>query len=192
MVERYLFTSGREVDMSRIGKKPIPIPQGVSVEVKGNLVVVKGPKGELKREFHPEITVEVKDNTIYVKRHSDAKKYRALHGLTRALINNMVIGVTQGFQKVLEIHGMGYRAQLQGQDLNLQLGFSHPVVIKPKPGITFEVQGTNKVIVKGIDKEVVGQQAAEIRALRKPEPYKGAGIRYQGEYVRKKVGKKGV
>ena len=178
--------------MSRIGKKPIPIPQGVNVEVKGNLVVVKGPKGELKREFHPGVTVEVKDNTIYVRRQSDAKKYRALHGLTRSLINNMVIGVTQGFQKVLEIQGMGYRAQLKGQELNLQIGFSHPVVVKPKPGITFEVQGTNRIIIKGIDKEVVGQQAAEIRAFRKPEPYKGAGIRYQDEYIRKKEGKKGV
>ncbi len=178
--------------MSRVGRKPIPIPSGVEVTVEGTLVRVKGPKGTLERRFHPDMKIAVEGNEIRVYRPSDARHHKALHGLTRALIANMVEGVTKGFEKVLEIHGVGYRAQLKGTALELSLGFSHPVVVEPKPGIEFEVQGRQDVIVvRGIDKELVGQQAAEIRALRPPEPYKGKGIRYRGEHVRLKPGKAG-
>jgi large subunit ribosomal protein L6 len=179
--------------MSRIGRMPIPLAEGVSVDVKGNHVVVKGPKGTLSRDFHPDMEVAVEDGQLLVRRPTDQRHHRALHGLTRALLNNMVLGVTQGFQKQLEVQGVGYRVDLQGdQSLLLQLGFSHNVRIAPPDGIKFEVDARTKVItVDGIDKELVGQVAAEIRAWRPPEPYKGKGIRYVGEYVRHKAGKAG-
>jgi large subunit ribosomal protein L6 len=181
--------------MSRIGRAPIPYPADkVSVAVEDGRVTVKGPKGTLSREIRPEISVRVDDGHVVVERHSDEPKHRALHGLTRTLIANMVTGVTNGYEKVLEISGVGYRAQKTGDGITLQLGFSHPVEVKPRPGIEFEVgQDVNTrapiITVRGIDKEVVGQQAAEIRALKKPEPYKGKGIRYRGEYIRRKAGK---
>ena len=179
--------------MSRIGRMPIPLPEGVSVDIKGNHVMVKGPKGALARDFHPDMEVAVEDGQLLVRRPTDQRHHRALHGLTRALLNNMVLGVTQGFQKQLEVQGVGYRVDLQGdQSLLLQLGFSHNVRIVPPEGIKFEVDSRTKVItVDGIDKELVGQVAAEIRAWRPPEPYKGKGIRYVGEYVRHKAGKAG-
>ena len=179
--------------MSRIGRMPIPLAEGVSVDIKGNHVMVKGPKGALARDFHPDMEVAVEDGQLLVRRPTDQRHHRALHGLTRALLNNMVLGVTQGFQKQLEVQGVGYRVDLQGdQSLLLQLGFSHNVRIVPPEGIKFEVDSRTKVItVDGIDKELVGQVAAEIRAWRPPEPYKGKGIRYVGEYVRHKAGKAG-
>lgn len=179
--------------MSRIGKLPITLPAGVTVTVSPeNEVVVKGKNGELKEKFSPEITIKQDDGVITVTRSSDKKEVRALHGLTRALLSNMVTGVSEGFQKTLEIVGVGYRAALQGNKLNLGLGYSHPVEVIQPDGITFEVPEANKIVVKGIDKQHVGQVAANIRALRPPEPYKGKGIRYQGEYVRRKVGKTGM
>lgn len=178
--------------MSRIGKLPIPLPDGVKVECVGNEVQVTGPKGALKHECDPAINVSIEDGTVTVTRPSDKPEHRARHGLTRALINNMVIGVSQGFERALEIQGVGYRASLQGKTLNLALGYSHPVMVEPPEGIEFQVEGTNLIKVVGIDKQLVGQAAANIRAWRKPEPYKGKGIRYKGEYVRRKVGKAGV
>ncbi|RLC68166.1 MAG: 50S ribosomal protein L6 [Chloroflexi bacterium] len=179
--------------MSRIGRMPIPLPEGVRVDIKGSQVAVTGPKGSLSREFHPDMTIELEDGMLKVKRPTDQRHHRALHGLTRALLNNMVIGVTDGFQKQLEVHGVGYRVDLQGDgSLLLQLGFSHPVRVAPPDGIQFEVEARTKVItVSGIDKELVGQTAAAIRAWRPPEPYKGKGIRYVGEHVRQKAGKAG-
>ena len=179
--------------MSRIGRKPIDIPEKVTVEIgKNNKVTVKGPKGELTRTFHPDMTIEIKDGQIVVSRPTDQRHHRALHGLTRSLLANMVIGVSQGFQKDLEMVGTGYRAILRGNALDLSLGFSHPVLIEPPEGITFEVAKSGRAFsVKGIDKELVGEVAAKIRALRPPEPYKGKGIRYSGEYVRMKAGKAG-
>jgi large subunit ribosomal protein L6 len=182
--------------MSRIGKMPIPVPSGVDVQIDDSNVVVKGPKGTLTQFIPTDMKVKVEDGQILVERPSNIKMHMALHGLTRSLINNMVVGVTEGYKKVLEIHGVGYRAQLVGPNIQLQIGFSHPVDIAPRPGIEFEVgQETNTrmplIIVKGIDKQVVGQQSAEIRAIKKPEPYKGKGIRYQGEQVRRKAGKSG-
>ena len=179
--------------MSRIGRKPIDIPEKVTVEIgKNNKVTVKGPKGELTRTFHPDMTIEIKDGQILVSRPTDQRHHRSLHGLTRALLANMVIGVSQGFEKELEMVGVGYRAILKGNALDLSLGFSHPVVIEPPEGITFEVAKNGRSFtVKGIDKELVGEVAAKIRALRPPEPYKGKGIRYRGEYVRMKAGKAG-
>lgn len=180
--------------MSRIGRMPIPIPKGVDISVKDNNITVKGPKGTLTRDIAKDLSIEIDGETLLVKRPSDDKMHKSLHGLTRTLISNMVTGVTTGFAKTLEIQGVGYRAALQGAKLNIQVGYSHPVEVEPKDGINFEV-GQNPdnraplIIVHGIDKEVVGQQAAEIRAIRKPEPYKGKGIRYQGEYVRRKAGK---
>ncbi|MBN2309663.1 MAG: 50S ribosomal protein L6 [Candidatus Hydrogenedentes bacterium] len=178
--------------MSRIGKVPVPIPGGATCKLTGSRLTVKGPKGELERVLPGEIGVAVNADEIVVTRPSDAPAHRALHGLTRALINNMIIGVTAGFERVLEVHGVGYRASLQGKALNLALGFSHPVTIDPPAGITFAVEGTQTIRVSGIDKELVGQTAADIRALRKPEPYKGKGIRYANEHVRRKVGKAGA
>lgn len=177
--------------MSRIGKMPIVIPAGVTVNVDGNLVSVKGPKGELSRTVPKEMIIEIENDAITVKRPSDEKQHRSLHGLTRTLIANMVTGVTEGFKKTLEIVGVGYRAAKAGSNVNLSLGFSHPVVVEPPKGITLDVPAPNKIVVSGIDKEAVGQLAAQIRGFREPEPYKGKGIRYEGEHVRRKVGKAG-
>ena len=178
--------------MSRVGKMPIAIPAGVTVEIaENNLVTVKGPKGELQRVLPAEMTIKKEGEEIIVERPNDLKKNKALHGLTRALINNMVIGVTEGFSKTLEINGVGYRAAKQGNVLNLSLGYSHPVEYPQPEGIEIEVPDQNKIIVKGISKEKVGQCAAEIRGFRPPEPYKGKGIKYADEYIRRKVGKTG-
>ena len=179
--------------MSRIGNAPIEIPAGVTVTLgEENLVTVKGPKGELSRHIHPELKVTVEGNIVKVERPSDDKTHRSLHGLSRTLIHNMVLGVTEGFSKSLEINGVGYRAQKQGKNLNLSLGFSHPVIVEPPKGIEFDVPSANAITVKGIDKEVVGQIAAEIRSFREPEPYKGKGIKYAGEHIRRKEGKAGA
>lgn len=178
--------------MSRIGKKPIDVPAGVTVKVENNLVTVKGPKGELQRQIHHSMKVILDNGVITVERPDDEKENRALHGLSRTLIHNMVEGVTNGFSKTLEIQGVGYRAAKQGKNINFTLGFSHPVVMEPPAGITFDVPQPNKIVVSGSDKEKVGAVAAEIRNLRPPEPYKGKGIRYEGEHVRRKVGKAGA
>lgn len=179
--------------MSRIGRMPIPLPQGVKVDIQSSQVTVTGPQGSLARGFHPDIEIRLEDGQLKVYRPTEQAHHRALHGLTRALLNNMVIGVTQGFRKQLEVQGVGYRVDLQGDgSLLLQLGFSHPVRIAPPAGIRFEVEPRTKVItVSGIDKELVGRVAVEIRAWRPPEPYKGKGIRYVGERVRHKAGKAG-
>ena len=175
--------------MSRIGKQPIPVPSGVEVKVDGSTVAVKGPKGELSGTYSEILTITLEDGAIVVTRPDDGREARSLHGLTRTLISNMVVGVSEGYSKNLEIVGVGYRAVLKGTDLELALGFSHPVVVTPEPGIAFEVPAPNKITVRGIDKQRVGQVAADIRKWRKPEPYKGKGIRYEGEYVRRKLGK---
>ncbi|WP_106495507.1 50S ribosomal protein L6 [Lentibacillus sp. Marseille-P4043] len=175
--------------MSRIGLKPIQIPDGVEVKLNGNTVTVKGPKGELTRDFHDDIKIVIEDNVITIERPSDHKDHRALHGTTRSLINNMVEGVHKGFEKSLEIIGVGYRAQKQGEKVVVNAGYSHPVEIEPRDGIEIDVPKNTQIIVKGIDKELVGAVAANIRAIRPPEPYKGKGIRYEGEYVRRKEGK---
>ncbi|MGG5254620.1 50S ribosomal protein L6 [Neobacillus sp. SM06] len=177
--------------MSRVGKKPIEIPAGVTVTLNNNTVTVKGPKGELTRSFNPEIGILIEDNIINISRPSDEKELRALHGTTRAVIANMVEGVSKGFEKSLELIGVGYRAQKQGTKLVLNVGYSHPVEIEPEKGLEIEVPANTKVIVKGTDKERVGALAANIRGVRPPEPYKGKGIRYEGEYVRRKEGKTG-
>src|ERR687890_157267 len=176
--------------MSRIGRKPIEIPSTVNVAISPGRVQVNGPLGELSQVVPQRIKVEQGEGEILVTRPTERGEDRALHGLTRTLIANMVEGVTKGFEKHLEIQGVGYRASLRGTDLELNVGYSHPVVLKPRMGISFEVPAPNQVIVKGTDKQQVGQTAAEIRAVRKPEPYKGKGIRYEGEYVRRKVGKR--
>jgi large subunit ribosomal protein L6 len=176
--------------MSRIGKRPIELPASVNVAISPGRIQVNGPLGELSQQIPLRITVEKEDSQLVVKRPTERGEDRSLHGLTRTLVANMVEGVTNGFQKRLEIQGVGYRAALRGADLELAVGYSHPVVIKPRAGITFEVPAPNQVVVKGIDKQMVGQTAAEVRAVRKPEPYKGKGIRYEGEYVRRKVGKR--
>jgi large subunit ribosomal protein L6 len=175
--------------MSRIGKAAIAIPHGVEIKQAGSAVEVKGPKGMLSQSIPPGISLQVADGVIHVKRKGDAKRARSLHGLTRTLIANMITGVTQGFEKGLEIVGIGYRANLQGKDLQLNLGYSHPVIYPIPEGIQVEVEKQNKITVKGIDKQKVGQVAAEIRSFRKPEPYKGKGIRYADEQVRRKAGK---
>ena len=176
--------------MSRIGKLPINIPGGVTITVgDGNTVTVKGPKGELTEKICPEMELKEENGVLTVSRPSDDKEHRALHGLSRSLVHNMVVGVTEGFAKKLEIVGVGYRAQLQGKKLVLNVGYSHPVEFEPPQGIEYEVPAPNKITVKGIDKQQVGQIAADIRAVRKPEPYKGKGIRYEGEFVRHKEGK---
>ena len=178
--------------MSRIGKKPVTLPAGVTVEVKqGNVVTVKGAKGTLTRQFVPEMKITVDGNTIKVERPDDEKRNKSLHGLTRTLINNMVIGVTNGYEKTLEINGVGYKASKQGKKLNLTLGFSHPVVFTDPDGIETAVNDERVIVVKGIDKEKVGQYAAEIRDMRGPEPYKGKGIKYKDEHIIRKVGKTG-
>jgi large subunit ribosomal protein L6 len=175
--------------MSRIGRKPITIPKGVEVAIDGSTVSVKGPNGALALRAHPDMAVKIEDGTILVERPTDQRQHRALHGLTRSLIANMVEGVTNGYAKNLDIVGVGYRAALKGKDLEIALGFSHPVSIPAPDGITFEVPVPTKIVVKGADKQLVGKVAADIRRIRKPDPYKGKGIRYTGEYVRKKAGK---
>jgi large subunit ribosomal protein L6 len=176
--------------MSRIGRKPIPVPAGVNVAIEPELVTVNGPKGELSERIHRDITVAQEGEDLVVTRPTDRGEHRALHGLTRSLVANMVEGVTAGFEKRLEIQGVGYRAQLKGKDLELALGYSHPVPIKAPDGIEFEVPQPTRIVVRGISKQLVGETAANIRKQRKPEPYKGKGIRYEGEYVARKVGKR--
>ena len=178
--------------MSRIGIRPISVPSGVQITIgNNNEVTVKGPKGELSSSLSPRMKITQEDGTLTVARPNDARENKALHGLTRSLLNNMVVGVTDGYTKNLEIHGVGYRAQMQGKNLVLNVGYSHPVVMEPPEGITFAVEANTRVSVSGIDKQVVGEQAAKIRIVRPPEPYKGKGIRYAGEYVRRKAGKAG-
>lgn len=177
--------------MSRIGKRPISVPDKVTVTIEGQSVTVKGPKGELSRVLPGEVIVSQEDNTILVTRRDESRPARQRHGLCRTLVSNMVEGVSQGFQKRLEIQGVGYRAQVQGRNLAMNMGYSHPVLIEPPDGIQFAVEGNVNVIVSGIDKEIVGNTAAQIRAVRPPEPYKGKGIRYAGEVVRRKAGKAG-
>jgi large subunit ribosomal protein L6 len=176
--------------MSRIGKQPIPLPAGVTVSIEPETVRVNGPRGELSERISRDIAVEQVDGELRVTRPSDRAEHRALHGLTRSLVANMVIGVTEGYTKTLEIQGVGYRAALRGRDVELSVGFSHPVTIKAPDGIEFEVPQPTRVIVKGISKQAVGEVAANIRKVRPPEPYKGKGIRYAGEYVQRKVGKR--
>ncbi|MDR3354397.1 MAG: 50S ribosomal protein L6 [Synergistaceae bacterium] len=177
--------------MSRIGRKPIPLPKGVDVIVLGGEVTVKGSKGALKLGISPEISVSIDDGNVIVRRSNDEKNVRAAHGMTRAILSNMITGVTNGFERTLEIIGVGYRAQMQGKNLVMSLGFSHPVEVVPPEGIDFAVDGPVKIIVRGIDKQLVGQVAANIREYRPPEPYKGKGIRYSDEYVIRKAGKAG-
>ncbi|MHB9093871.1 MAG: 50S ribosomal protein L6 [Eubacteriales bacterium] len=177
--------------MSRIGRQPITIPQGVEIKIVGNLVTVEGPNGKLSRDLHQDMIIEMEDNQIIVKRPSEEKFHKSLHGLTRTLVNNMVEGVTKGFQKSLDLVGVGYRAQKQGNKLVLSVGYSHPVEIEPKPGIEIDVPVPTKIIVKGADKEAVGALAANNRKVREPEPYKGKGIKYENERIRRKVGKAG-
>jgi len=178
--------------MSRIGNAPIPIPSGVEVKINGDTISVKGPKGELSGTFSSVIASDLSDGVLSFKRPDDSRENRALHGLTRALVNNMVVGVTDGFAKQLEIQGVGYRADMKGKKLALALGFSHPVEIDVPEGLKVSVDGTTNVKIEGIDKQLVGQFAADIRSIRPPEPYKGKGIRYLGEHVRRKVGKAGA
>lgn len=175
--------------MSRIGKQPVTIPAGVEVKIDGHIVNVKGPKGELTREFNPMMTIKQEGDEVIVTRPDDSREARSLHGLTRTLIHNMIVGVSEGFSKKLELVGVGYRATLKGKDLEMSLGFSHPVKVTPPEGIVFEVPSQTEILVKGASKEQVGQVAADVRAWRKPEPYKGKGIRYEGEHVRRKLGK---
>ena len=175
--------------MSRIGKQPIDIPSGVDIAVDGPKVTVKGPRGTIEYTFHPEVKITKQGEQILVDRVSEDRFHKGLHGLTRTLISNMVDGVTKGFQRNLEIVGVGYRAALKGNDIELQVGYSHPVIIERPEGIEFEVPAPNRITVRGNDKAAVGEIAAKIRKVRKPEPYKGKGIRYEGEYVRKKAGK---
>ena len=177
--------------MSRIGRQPIVIPSAVKVKIEGDRVTVSGPKGELSRQFHRDIDIRLDDGQLLVSRPSDRPEHRSLHGLTRSLLANMVTGVTEGFSKMLELHGVGYRVQMQGQKLVLQVGYSQPVEITPPPEISLTVVGTSRVMVEGISRELVGQVAADIRAVRPPDPYKGKGIRYEGERVRHKAGKAG-
>jgi large subunit ribosomal protein L6 len=177
--------------MSRIGKTPLTVPSGVTVNIEGENITVKGPKGELSRRLPAEMLVRLEGDVLTVERPSDAKKHRAYHGLTRSLVANMVEGVSRGFEKTLEIVGVGFRAEKAGEKLNLRIGFSHQVEVKPLPGVSFAVEGANRIKVSGIDKEVVGEMAAEIRAIRPPDAYKGKGIRYSGEKVHLKPGKAG-
>ena len=177
--------------MSRIGRLPVPVPAGVDVEIDGRRVTVTGPKGTLSRELHPDMLISREEGTFVVARPTEQKMHKQLHGLTRTLVNNMVVGVTAGYRKGLEIVGVGYRAQKVGDKLTLALGYSHPIEIDPPAGISFELETPLKLAVVGIDKELVGQTAAKVRATRKPEPYKGKGVRYAGEKVRRKAGKAG-
>lgn len=178
--------------MSRIGRSPIQLPKGVKVDVKGLTATVSGPKGKLTQVIHQDISIDLDDGVVMVKRPSDSRQHRALHGLTRALLNNMVVGVSEGFSKTLEIEGVGYRAAMEGKALVLNVGYSHPIRFDPPADVAYAVEDRSKtIIVSGIDKQVVGELAAQIRKTRPPEPYKGKGIRYRGEYVRRKAGKAG-
>ena len=178
--------------MSRIGRAPIAVPAGVDVTIDGNVITVKGPKGELTRTINPVITAEVEDGHIHVKRPNDEKESRSLHGLTRSLISNMVTGVTDGYKKELEVNGVGYRASKEGNRLVLNIGYSHPVIVEEIEGITIDVPSANAIVINGIDKQMVGQFAADVRKLRAPEPYKGKGIKYKDEVIRRKEGKTGA
>lgn len=175
--------------MSRIGKKPINIPKGVTVTLNGQNIKVKGPKGELETQFHPNMSIEVKDDVLTVTRPNDQKENKALHGLTRALIQNMIVGVTDTYQKTLDIVGVGYRAELKGSNLLLNIGFSHPIYFMPPDGVTLQAPTQTQVVISGIDKQLVGMVAAKIRSIRKPEPYKGKGIKYSDEQIQRKAGK---
>ncbi len=177
--------------MSRVGRMPIPVPQGVVVNIKRNEVKVTGPKGELHGRFHPDMSITMKDNTLTVERPSDSKEHRSMHGLTRSLLANMVEGVAKGFEKNLEIVGVGYRAEKKGDKLEIRVGYSHPVEVSPLPGLSLAVEGANRIKVSGISREAVGEMAAKIRAIRPPDAYKGKGIRYLGETVHLKAGKAG-
>lgn len=178
--------------MSRIGKMPVPVPAGVKVEIEGSAVIVTGGKGKLSQQFHADMIIEAEDKTLHVRRPSDSREHRALHGLTRALLNNMVVGVSQGFTKRLEIEGVGYRAEMQGENLVLFVGYSHPVTMTPSKDLSFAVENRGKtIIVTATDKQVLGEVCAKIRKQRPPEPYKGKGIRYSDEIVRRKAGKAG-
>ena len=178
--------------MSRIGKAPISLPNGVNADVKGQVVMVKGPKGTLTQEFHPDMDISLDDGILTVDRPTDSRNHRSLHGLTRALLNNMVVGVSDGYSKTLQVEGVGYRAEMQGKTLVLNVGYSHPVLIEPEADLSFDVEDRGKTIkVNGIDKQLVGEYSARIRKTRPPEPYKGKGIRYEGEFVRRKAGKAG-
>jgi large subunit ribosomal protein L6 len=177
--------------MSRIGRLPIAVPSTVDVTIEGRQLTVKGPKGILSRQLHPDMSVRQEDGSILVSRPTEQKTHKQLHGLTRTLVNNMVVGVTDGYRKGLEITGVGYRATLNGRKLTLNLGYSHPIEIDPPEGISFEVENPTRLAVVGIDKELVGQIAATVRSTRKPEPYKGKGVRYAGEVIRRKAGKAG-
>jgi len=177
--------------MSRIGRLPIPVPSGVDVTINGRILTVTGPKGQLTRELHPDMTVKREDENLVVTRPTEQKTHKQLHGLTRTLVNNMVVGVTDGYRKGLEITGVGYRAVKVGEKLQLSLGYSHQIEIDPPQGISFEVENPTRLAVVGIDKELVGQIAAKVRSTRKPEPYKGKGVRYAGERIRRKAGKAG-
>jgi large subunit ribosomal protein L6 len=177
--------------MSRIGRLPITVPSGVDVTIDGRTLTVKGPKGTLSRELHPDITVAREEDKLVVTRPTEQKTHKQLHGLTRTLVNNMVVGVTDGYRKGLEITGVGYRAAKVGEKLQLNLGYSHPIEIVPPSGISFEVENPTRLAIVGIDKELVGQVAAQVRSTRKPEPYKGKGVKYAGEYIRRKAGKAG-
>ena len=177
--------------MSRIGRKPIAVPSGVDVKIDGNHIVVKGPKGTLERDLHADMTVTLENNEIVVTRPSENKNHRALHGLTRSLVNNMVVGVTEGYSKTLEVNGVGYRAAKQGKDLVMNLGYSHQVIMSEIDGISIDVPAPNKIVISGPDKQKVGQFAANVREKRPPEPYKGKGIKYAEEYIQRKEGKTG-
>jgi len=178
--------------MSRVGKAPVSIPQGVTVEVKGSTVKVKGPKGELSQDYQPEVTINVSDDKVVVERQNESKRARSMHGLYRNLVNNMVTGVSTGFKKVLLINGVGYRAEVQGKVLVLNLGYSNPIEYPIPDDLSIVCDGPTKITIEGIDKQRVGQTSAEVRSIRPPEPYKGKGVRYEDEYVRRKVGKAGV
>jgi large subunit ribosomal protein L6 len=177
--------------MSRIGRLPIPVPSGIDVTINGRILTVTGPKGQLTRELHPDMTVKREEENLVVSRPTEQKTHKQLHGLTRTLVNNMVVGVTDGYRKGLEITGVGYRAIKVGEKLQLSLGYSHQIEIEPPKGISFEVENPTRLAVIGIDKELVGQIAAKVRSTRKPEPYKGKGVRYAGEKIRRKAGKAG-
>ena len=183
--------NGRREEMSRIGNKPILVPTGVEVKIDGNHILVKGPKGTLERDVEPEISMKLEENVLIVSRSSEDRRSKSLHGLTRTLLNNMITGVQNEFTRELQINGVGYRVQKQGNNLNLSLGYSHPVIFEAPNGITFDVPNANTIIVKGIDKELVGQTAAVIRTKRPPEVYRGKGIKYAEEVIRRKVGKTG-